>query len=305
MRKAQRKRQSKTKSKAWLSEVNDLIRGACGGFLFGIPLLYTMEVWWIGSQAKPQIMLVAIALTFIAVYLINRTEGFRKYSQSKRPYEAIINTIEAMAIGILCSTFMMVLLREVTFDNFLKESLGKIVFEGMSFTFGVALANQFLGKTDDNFDARNSTENNQNSSSHSAASSDQLHATLSDIGSTLIGATVIASNIAPTDEITMLAASVSPASLLLIIFTSLLITYSIVFQAGFSNQQKRQQQQGIFQSPSSETIMPYLISLIASAFMLWFFQKITISDPWIMWLEHTLLLGLPASIGGAAGRLAT
>jgi putative integral membrane protein (TIGR02587 family) len=305
MIKRQHKYQARVKSKAYLREINDIIRGACGGFLFGIPLLYTMEVWWIGSQAKPDKLLMTIALTFVAVYLINRTEGFRKYSQNNRPYEAVINTIKAMAIGISCSAFMLILLREVTFDNFFKESLGKIVFEGMSFTFGVALANQFLGEKEDNFDARNSTEKHQKSNSRSLNSPDQLHATLSDIGTTLIGAIVIASNIAPTDEITMLAASVSPRSLLLIILTSLVITYSIVFQAGFSNQQKRQQQQGIFQRPSSETIMAYLISLLASAFMLWFFQKITIYDPWTMWLEHTLLLGLPASIGGAAGRLAT
>jgi putative integral membrane protein (TIGR02587 family) len=299
MIKLQRKRQSKNKFNAWLSELDDIIRGACGGFLFGIPLLYTMEVWWIGSQAKPQMLLVAIALTFIVVYLINRTEGFRKYSPSNRPYEAVVDTIEAMAIGISCSTFVLTLLREVTFDNFFKESLGKVIFESVSFTFGVALANKFLGESDDNFDARNSNKNNQKSNS-----SDHLHATLSDIGSTLIGSAVIASSIAPTDEIPMLAASVSPTSLLLMIVTSLVITYSIVFQAGFSNQQKRQQQKGIFQRPSSETIMAYLVSLIASAFMLWFFQKIAISDPWTMWLEYTLLLGLPASIGGAAGRLA-
>jgi len=37
--------------------------------------------------------------------------------------------------------------------------------------------------------------------------------------------------------------------------------------------------------------------------MLWFFQKLTFSDPWTMWLDHTLLLSLPATIGGAAGRL--
>ncbi len=68
----------KRKKNIWTSEFNNIIRGACGGFLFGIPLLYTMEVWWIGSVAKPQMMMVAIALTFIVVFLLNQTEGFRK-----------------------------------------------------------------------------------------------------------------------------------------------------------------------------------------------------------------------------------
>jgi putative integral membrane protein (TIGR02587 family) len=281
----------------WINEINDIVRGICGGLLFGIPLIYTMEVWWIGSIIQPRVILIAIALTFIIIYFLNRTEGFRKYRKQNRPWEAVFNTVEAMAIGILCSTYMLILLREITTDNFLTESLGKIIFESVPFTIGVALANQFLGENNSNTEARNSNKESQNKS-------DQLHATLSDIGATLIGSIVIAFNIAPTDEITMLAASFSPIWLLLIIGTSLLMTYGIVFQAGFSNQQKRQQQQGIFQRPSSETIMAYLVSLLASAFMLWFFQKLTFSDPWTMWLDHTLLLGLPASIGGAAGRLA-
>lgn len=69
---------TKRQKNIWKSEINDIIRGACGGFLFGRPLLYTMEVWWIGSRAKPQLMMIAIALMFIVVYLLNQTEGFRK-----------------------------------------------------------------------------------------------------------------------------------------------------------------------------------------------------------------------------------
>ncbi|BAY30630.1 hypothetical protein NIES2107_24750 [Nostoc carneum NIES-2107] len=278
----------------WKSEINDIIRGTCGGFLFGIPLLYTMEVWWIGSRAKPPMMMLAIALMFIGVFLVNQAEGFRKRRHGRRAYEDIIDTIEAMAIGLTCSSFMLFLLQELTPQTSLREALGKIIFESVPFTLGVALANQFLGDTD--------SINTERQTTHKQRSN--LHATLSDLGATLIGATVIAFNIAPTDEIPMLAATVSPPWLLAIIATSLVISYGIVFQAGFSDQQKRRQQKGIFQRPSSETIMSYLVSLLAAALMLWFFQKLSLSDPWTMWLDHTLMLGLPATIGGAAGRLA-
>jgi putative integral membrane protein (TIGR02587 family) len=85
---------------------------------------------------------------------------------------------------------------------------------------------------------------------------------------------------------------------------SLLISYGIVFEANFADQQRRRQQQGIFQQPISETVASYLVSLIAAGFMLWFFQQLSFADPWPMWLSHTLILGLPATVGGAAGRLA-
>ncbi|MEH2305213.1 TIGR02587 family membrane protein [Nostoc sp.] len=289
---------TKHQKNVWRSEINDIIRGACGGFLFGIPLLYTMEVWWIGSRAKPQLMMMAIALMFIVVYLLNQTEGFRKRRYNWLAPQAAMDTVEAIAIGLACSTFVLLLLRELTLETSLKESLGKIIFESVPFALGVALANQLLG------DSRNSNGEGQKLDSTTSNQKDELNATFADVGGTLIGATIIAFNIAPTDEITMLAAAASPPWELAMIATSLLISYGIVFQAGFSDQQKRREQKGIFQRPSSETIMSYLVSLLASAFMLWFFQKLTFSDPWTMWLDHTLMLGLPATIGGAAGRLA-
>ncbi|WP_017655266.1 TIGR02587 family membrane protein [Fortiea contorta] len=283
----------KRQKNAWKSEINDIIRGACGGFLFGIPLLYTMEVWWIGSQTKPQMMMLAIASTFIVVFLLNQTEGFRKRRHSSKISQTATDTIEAIAIGLVCSAFMLFLLQELTPETSLKESLGKIIFESVPFTLGVALTNQFLG------DTRNSNQAEDDNKKPS-----QINATFADIGATLIGATVIAFNIAPTDEISMLAAAASPPWLLAIIATSLLISYGIVFEAGFSDQQKRRRQRGIFQRPLSETTMSYLVSLLAGTFILWFFHKLSLSDPWTMWLDHTLVLGLPATIGGAAGRLA-
>lgn len=285
---------------SWKRELNDIVRGTCGGFLFGIPLIYTMEVWWIGSLAKPRLMMIAIALMFIVVFVLNYTEGFRKRRNNWRVDEAAIDTVEAMAIGFVCSAFMLWLLREITLETSLKESLGKIVFESVPFTLGVALANQFLGKSDQDNPASNTQQKNHISKHNHHA----LHATLADLGATVIGATVIAFNIAPTDEVSMLAAAISPPWLLALIAASLVISYAIVFQAGFSDQQKRRQQKGIFQRPLSETTISYLVSLLASAIMLFFFQKVTFSDPWRMWLEHTLVLGLPATIGGAAGRLA-
>ncbi|MBF2028043.1 MAG: TIGR02587 family membrane protein [Oscillatoriales cyanobacterium C42_A2020_001] len=284
----------------WASELDDLIRGASGGFLFGIPLIYTMEVWWIGSSVSMVRVLLALVLTFAIVFMLNRTAGFRKSADSD-PRDELMDTVEAMAIGIICATFILVLLREITLETPLNEALGKVVYEGVPFTLGVALANQFL-RSDES--ASGGEGRNSSPKSSNGAQKDTLNATISDIGGTLIGSIVIAFNIAPTDEIPMLAAAVSGLWLLGIMAASLLISYAIVFEAGFANQRKRQQQQGIFQRPSSETIASYLVSLLAAMLMLVFFDKLNGQDPWQTWLSYTILLGLPATIGGAAGRLA-
>ncbi|MBD1998535.1 TIGR02587 family membrane protein [Leptolyngbya sp. FACHB-671] len=280
----------KHRKNVWLNELDDIIRGACGGFLFGIPLLYTMEVWWIGSVVEPPLMLLAIAITYIVIFLLNRTAGFRKIEKI-RAIDAARNSVEAISIGIVCATVMLTLLREINSDVSLDEMLGKVLFESLPFTLGVALANQFL---------RGDRGGNEGQRSYKS----EINATFSDIGATLIGAAVIALNIAPTDEVVMLASAVSGGRLLAIIAASLIISYGIVFQSGFADQQKRMQQQGVFQRPMSETLACYLVSLAAAAFMLWFFHQLSFGDPWTMWLQYTLILGLPATVGGAAGRLA-
>lgn len=287
---------SQNRHSAWKHELHDIIRGACGGFLFGIPLLYTMEVWWIGSTASSAAMLLAIATGFITAFLLNRTAGFRKFKDI-RAIDALMDSVESFAIGVICSTLTLILLHEITLQVPLKEVLGKVLFEAIPFTIGVALATQLLqgSRTDD-------PEAPQQSSSRRPFN--DMNATLADLGATLIGGLIIAFNIAPTDEIAVLAAAVQGGWLLAMMIASLLISYLIVFESGFSDQQKRMQQRGIFQRPISETIACYLVSLVAAAFMLYFFQRLSFSDPWTMWVHYSILLGLPATIGGAAGRLA-
>lgn len=276
-------------SKQWKTELTDLVRGASGGFLLGIPLLYTMEVWWIGSYISPLRMLFALVLTFLIVLLLNQASGFR-HGNNIKTINAVKDTIEALAIGLVCSGATLVLLREIRFDAPLIEVLGKLIYESVPFTFGVALANQFLGK--------------DQSRSGDDSSARQGNATLSDISATLIGALVIAFNIAPTDEIPMLASAATGGWLLAMIAASLLVSYCIVFAAGFTNQSQRYQHKGLFQRPWGETIAAYLVSLFAAMLMLVFFQKLHFDDPWQVWLRYTVLLGLPAAVGGAAGRLA-
>lgn len=298
---AKRTRKKRQSSHSWSNQLNDMIRGASGGFLFGIPLLYTMEVWWIGSQTSPSLMLAILAITFVVVLLLNHTEGFRK-TQSKRLFDTVMDSVEALAIGIVSATCILFVLGEITKETPLNEALGKSILESVPFALGAALAGAFL--SGDRWSSSNNQDSDKQGNRKNQGKESNFNATLADIGGTLIGAMIIAFNIAPTDEIPMLDAAIAPPRLLAIIAVSLLISYGIVFQAGFTTQNQRRQQKGIFQRPLSETVMSYLVSLVASAFMLFFFHRLSLDDPWTLWLSRTLVLGLPATIGGAAGRLA-
>jgi putative integral membrane protein (TIGR02587 family) len=186
-------------------------------------------------------------------------------------------------------------------DDGLDATMGRIVMEAVPFSIGIGVANNFLHKTEE--------EGNASGGKGKDAESHQWHdhswhGTLADAGATALGATLVAFSIAPTDEIPMIAAGLSPARLLVIIGVSLLLSYIIVFEASFGMQQARIEQPGIFQSPITETIISYLISLFMAMVMLWLFQLLRAGDPPSQWLSYILVLGLPATIGGAAGRIA-
>ena len=88
----------------------------------------------------------------------------------------------------------------------------------------------------------------------------------------------------------------------MIVGASLLIAYSIVFVAGFTGQSRRHAQKGLLQHPLIETVASYVVALFSSFTMLWLFQRA--DAPRGVTLSQVIVLGLPAAIGGAAGRLA-
>lgn len=282
----------------WAAEGGELIRAVSGGLLFGIPLLFTMEVWWVGTYTEAWAVLAALGATFVPVWFLNRTSGFRS-GKDIRLSDSLMDSVEAVAIGMVSAALLLLLLHEITFTTPLREAIGKAVFEAAPFGIGVALAHHFLRRS------RTEGDEDEDGSDGTNDDEDRLHATVADIGATAIGAVFIGFNIAPTDEVPLIATRLSPVALALVVATSLAVSFCIVFVAGFSDQERRHEQQGLFQRPASETVAAYLVALVVAAAMLLFFQKLDPAGPWQENLALVVVLGLPASVGGAAGRLVT
>ena len=83
-----------------------------------------------------------------------------------------------------------------------------------------------------------------------------------------------------------------------------MISYAIVFEADFTSQSQRKSDRGILQNGLTETFVSYLISLLIAGLLLKFFGRLSFDDPWQLNASHVIVLGFPATIGGAAGRLA-
>jgi putative integral membrane protein (TIGR02587 family) len=117
---------SDTSGQGWRREITDLVRAACGGMLVGVPLIYTMEVWSIGSVSTPGRLFAVLAVTFVGVFILNRTSGFRS-TKDTNATDALLDTVDALALAVVCIVVLLFMFHDLTAATPLRQGLGKIV----------------------------------------------------------------------------------------------------------------------------------------------------------------------------------
>lgn len=272
-------------SEAWSDEARAFIRAISGAYIFGIPLLFTMEMWWIGEYVDRWKILAFFTLAFAANFGLSWVSGFRRDSTLLGNVE---EAIESVAVGIVAASVMLLVLDRITWGVPLNSIVGMVMIQAVPLSIGSAVANEVFGRPGDR-----RGENN---------GGDQLPAwkeLLSDVGATAIGGVFIGFSIAPTEEIPMLASRLDYPHLLAVVGFTLLISYAIVFASGFDQPRPS----GPFQHPISETALAYVVSLLVALVALYLFGQIDFSEPLRSLAAQIIVLGVPATVGGAAGRL--
>lgn len=289
----------------WRTEALDLVRAMSGGLLFGVPLLYTMEVWWTGTLTPSWTLLLLGVVLFVPVLVMNKTEGFRA-TRDVRWRDAAKDSVEAVALALVVTFTVLVLIREITLDTPIGAGLGKVLYEAVPFCLGIGVARHLLhgsrAEEEDSDGDDGLGRAREDVDAAPAADEPKVSGTVADLGATVIGAVFVSLSIAPTDEVPMIASRLTPPWVLAMMAASLLVSYAIVFVAGFSRQDQRREQEGLFQHPVTETVACYLVALATALVLLWIFQRDLQLGPNL--LSQTITLGLPAAVGGAAGRLA-
>lgn len=231
-----------------------------------------------------------LVLTFGAVLALAHVSGFRAEPRRHRFDLDLEQAIEAIAVGVVGSFVVLVALARLGPADPLDQWVRFIALQTVPLSIGAALGNAFL--------ADSGSLGNSDGSGGSEA-----RALATDVGATAFGAFFLAFNIAPTEEVQLLAAEASLMHLVALIALSLLIGYAIVFEAEFVGIGRRRAQAGPFQRPITETTLSYCVSLGVAAAMLLLLGRMELGDPVRDIVAQTVVLGLPATIGGAAGRL--
>ena len=262
-------------------------RGLAGGLMFAMPLLFTMEVWWAGFVLHPLRILLYVAATFAILLLYNRFVGLRRDATLT---EVAIDSVEEMGLGLVVAALVLWLTGRIGGDMGVEEIAGKIIMEAMTVAIGVSVGTAQLGVAGDGEEGVDGEEEGCDSKAY-----------LPQVAVALCGAVLFAANIAPTDEIRVIAMEISALKLLLVCLFSLFLCELILHFAEFkgsvdfiANDNLTQRFRGL--------LTTYAVSLVASAGTLWFFGKMD-EQPASIMIAQSVILAVPAVLGASAGRL--
>ncbi len=273
--------------------------------MFSLPLLYTMEVWWAGFNAHPWRLAAYVAATFILLLGYNRFAGLRHDAGMA---EVAIDSVEEMGIGFIVSAVALYLLGRITFEMPLNEIAGQIVIEAMTVAIGVSVGTAQLGGEgtddtgvgDDGGAGRSKRGDKGAPTNDARGANDDLH-----FGGQMLlafcGATLFAANVAPTEEIVMIAVEISWARLLGLALVSLLLGALILHYSEFRGARQFVRAGG-FGAAVAGSVTTYTVALSASALILWFFGRFDGVSLYTA-LAQTVVLGAASTLGASAGRL--
>ena len=284
--------------RAWTDEVDDAVRGLASGFLIGIPVVFTVDSWWLGEQGSPLDSLSLLGFSYLLTLALVHWSGFHR--GLRRGWQYFADALEALALATLSLVVILWAVGQIGDGQPASVAVGRIAVAVAPVSIGVAIANHLLPREGSHVGA----DEGAFSAARGRRARHGWRLTLFELGAAATAAIFLCMTIVPSDDLDAIATEVPVRNLPLLVLLSLLVSYSVVFAAGFAGERERHVGAGPLQSPFAETVLAYLVALAVSLSMLWLFGRIdTDTAPWVVYTK-TVLLGFPASMAAAAGRLA-
>jgi putative integral membrane protein (TIGR02587 family) len=259
-----------------------LARAFGGAILFALPLFMTMEMWTLGSTMDELRLALFLALIFPMLVGLAYYAGFEESSDA---LDFVLNALVAYAVAFVASAAMLLLLAVLGPGMSVDEVVGKTALQAIPGSIGAMLARSQLGGEAEDADEERRRDTYGG-----------------ELFLAAVGALFLAFNVAPTEEIVLIAQMMTGWHALALVAVSLLIMHAFVYAVEFRGQTALAP--GI--SPWSEflrlTVVAYALALLICLYVLWTFGRADdLAFPEL--LIETVVLGFPAALGAAAARL--
>lgn len=267
--------------------LKEYARGITGGLLFSLPMLYTMELWWSGFLVSPLRLTIYLFVGLLLLLAYNHYVGLRR---EHTLVEGISESVEELGLGLLLTAFVLWLTGRIAPGMSFNEVSGKIIVEAVTVAIGISVGKAQLGSGGD--ESENEEDKARKKNNHLGR----------EINIAICGAVLIAANVAPTEEVVVIALEIENFKLFIMTLVSMFLGGGVLYYINFRGTKKRIKKPTSKYEAIAGTFIMYTIALVSSAFMLWFFGRFDgLSLRGI--IAESVVLGFPATLGASAGRL--
>lgn len=258
-----------------------LFRAAGGAIIFGLPLLMTMEMWWLGFTMDRGRLLLLTLVLLPTLALLSYHAGFEQTFSWR---DDVLDTAVAYGVGFVSAGVVLWLLSVWSLTDPPHEIVGKIAVQAVPAALGAMLARSLL------------------SGEHADVDNTREPAYLGEIFIMGVGALFLSFSVAPTEEVVLIAYRLTPLKTLALMGVCLLLMHGFVYAVEFRGQESRSASATVFEEFLRLTVVGYAVALLMGAYVLWTFGRADDLHP-AEWIRASIVLGLPASVGAAAARL--
>lgn len=253
-----------------------LARAFAGALIFTLPMLMTMEMWWLGFYMGPLRIALLLVLTLPILVGLSRFGGFRKTSDLAGD---VADALVAIVVAAVAAAATLSLFGVIGPHMSLSESAGKLILQIPSGALGAMLARSQLG-----------------------GQSDRDEEPVSYAGELFlmgVGALFLSFNVAPTEEMVLIAYKMSVWQELTLLFATVLLMHALVYAVNFRGGTPDAHMVGAL---LKFTIPGYAIVLLVSLTVLWLFGRLDgLSSEEA--LSAGIVLAFPGGVGAALARL--
>ncbi len=259
-----------------------LARAFGGALIFGLPLLMTMEMWDLGGAAELERLALLFVLSIPFLVGLSHYAGFEEtFCMS----DDVVDAFVALAVGFVTSAGILWIFGVIGQGTSMEELIAKIAIQALPASIGALLATSQFGTPEEEEE-------------------EQRRFTRYDGELFLMGAGAIffAFNLAPTDEMVVIAQQLGDYRVIGLAFLSLALMHGFVYAVKFAGTPDVPEGTPRWSLFLRFTIPGYAIALLMSAYILWTFGRLE-GVSLETGLATIIVLGFPAAIGAAAARL--
>ncbi|MGH6658596.1 MAG: DUF2391 family protein, partial [Sphingomicrobium sp.] len=110
-----------------------LSRAFAGATIFSLPLLLTMEMWWLGFYLEPWRLVQFSLFNVVILYFLSRVAGFE---ESHNAIDDVLDAFAAYGVAAIAASLLLWLIGVIRPEMTAGEIAGTIMIQAVPASFG-------------------------------------------------------------------------------------------------------------------------------------------------------------------------